>query len=246
LILAPQGSNHVALRYALRSPGRVLGLVLWHLTGNNRGGEVRRSIELARDDWERCLIMRAQNFAPNDDTYSGVALARASISQDDYIRTLLAEQESSVEEVWANLMTPTLLLYKDIPGFATKSWSQKAAAAIRSARLLLLEDDGGLFAYPKDCSELVASIVEFAGSVFHERNQSSTGEIRPKRLIGNLTPRELEVLRLIATRRRNQDIARELVLSERTVARHITNIYRKIEVRTKAEATAVAIHAGLT
>jgi class 3 adenylate cyclase len=52
-----------------------------------------------------------------------------------------------------------------------------------------------------------------------------------------LTAREVEVLRLIAAGRTNTEIASELTLSVRTVARHITNIYTKIGARNKAEAT---------
>ena len=62
----------------------------------------------------------------------------------------------------------------------------------------------------------------------------------------NLTAREIEVLRLIADGRTNLEISRELVLSLRTVARHITNIYGKIGARGKADATAYAIRHGLT
>jgi class 3 adenylate cyclase/DNA-binding CsgD family transcriptional regulator len=62
----------------------------------------------------------------------------------------------------------------------------------------------------------------------------------------HLTAREVEVLRLIAAGRTNAEISRALVLSERTVARHITNIYGKIGARSKADATAYAIHHGLT
>jgi len=61
-----------------------------------------------------------------------------------------------------------------------------------------------------------------------------------------LTEREVEVLRLIATGKSNREIADCLVLSVRTVARHITNIYGKIATRSKAEATAYAIHQGLS
>src|SRR5690606_28892696 len=63
---------------------------------------------------------------------------------------------------------------------------------------------------------------------------------------GHLTPRESDVLRLIAAGKTNREISEELVLSERTVARHITNIYAKVGVRSKAEATAYAIYHGLT
>ena len=54
------------------------------------------------------------------------------------------------------------------------------------------------------------------------------------------------MLRLIATGRTNTEIAEELVLSVRTVARHVTNIYTKIGARNKAEATAYAGRNGLT
>jgi class 3 adenylate cyclase/DNA-binding CsgD family transcriptional regulator/tetratricopeptide (TPR) repeat protein len=60
-----------------------------------------------------------------------------------------------------------------------------------------------------------------------------------------LTPREVEVLRLIAAGRTNTEIADELTLSVRTVARHITNIYTKIEARNKVEATDYAHRHGL-
>jgi DNA-binding NarL/FixJ family response regulator len=55
-----------------------------------------------------------------------------------------------------------------------------------------------------------------------------------------LSPRELEVLRLIAAGKSNREIAEDLFLSPRTVERHIANIYLKIDVHTKAEATAYA------
>ena len=55
-----------------------------------------------------------------------------------------------------------------------------------------------------------------------------------------LTPRELEVLRLVAEGRTNRAIADQLVLSERTVERHITNTFAKLRVSTRAAATAYA------
>lgn len=63
-----------------------------------------------------------------------------------------------------------------------------------------------------------------------------------------LTPREIEVLRLIAVGKSNQKIAEELVISLRTVERHISNIYRKIGVHgstARAAATAYAFSHGL-
>ena len=59
--------------------------------------------------------------------------------------------------------------------------------------------------------------------------------------MAGLTAREAEVLRLVARGQSNKEIAAELVLSVRTVERHITNLYGKIDARGKADATAYAI-----
>jgi pimeloyl-ACP methyl ester carboxylesterase/DNA-binding CsgD family transcriptional regulator len=59
--------------------------------------------------------------------------------------------------------------------------------------------------------------------------------------VAGLTRRELEVLRLISKGYTNHEIGRALTVSERTVARHITNIYSKIDVKSKAGATAYAL-----
>lgn len=55
-----------------------------------------------------------------------------------------------------------------------------------------------------------------------------------------LTQRELQVLRLVATGKTNKGIARELSLSEKTIDRHLSNIFTKIDVATRAAATAFA------
>jgi DNA-binding NarL/FixJ family response regulator len=55
-----------------------------------------------------------------------------------------------------------------------------------------------------------------------------------------LTGRELQVLRLVASGKTNKAIARELSLSEKTVDRHVSNIFAKTDVNTRAAATAFA------
>ena len=60
-----------------------------------------------------------------------------------------------------------------------------------------------------------------------------------------LSPREVEVLRLIAAGRTTQEVAEALVLSVRTVERHITHVYEKIGARGRADATAFALKHGL-
>ena len=65
------------------------------------------------------------------------------------------------------------------------------------------------------------------------------------RLPAGLSAREAEVLRLVAGGKSNRDIARELVLSERTVENHLTRIYGKLGVENRAAATTFAVRQGL-
>jgi len=55
-----------------------------------------------------------------------------------------------------------------------------------------------------------------------------------------LTPRELEVVRLVAAGKSNRDIASALEISENTVARHVQNILGKLQVSSRTAATAFA------
>ena len=63
----------------------------------------------------------------------------------------------------------------------------------------------------------------------------------PKSKIQNLlSPRELEVLRLIAAGRSNAGIAQELVVAVSTVKKHINNLYAKLDARSRTQAVAHA------
>jgi ATP/maltotriose-dependent transcriptional regulator MalT len=57
---------------------------------------------------------------------------------------------------------------------------------------------------------------------------------------GGLTPREVEVLRLVATGATNREVADTLVISDKTVARHVSNMFTKLGISSRAAATAYA------
>jgi DNA-binding CsgD family transcriptional regulator/tetratricopeptide (TPR) repeat protein len=78
----------------------------------------------------------------------------------------------------------------------------------------------------------VARVEALAG---HTRGRADCG----------LTAREVEVLRLVATGKTNRSIAGELFLSEKTVARHVSNIFTRLGLSTRAAATAYAYEHGL-
>jgi DNA-binding CsgD family transcriptional regulator len=60
-----------------------------------------------------------------------------------------------------------------------------------------------------------------------------------------LTPREVEVLALVAEGRTNREIASELYISDKTASVHVSNILRKLEVSNRGEAAALAHRLGL-
>lgn len=64
-------------------------------------------------------------------------------------------------------------------------------------------------------------------------------------LPGGLTAREMEVVRLVATGLSNRAVADALVLSDKTVARHLANIYTKLGISSRSAATAYAYDHGL-
>jgi DNA-binding NarL/FixJ family response regulator len=67
----------------------------------------------------------------------------------------------------------------------------------------------------------------------------------PAAAFSELTPRELDVLRLIAQGLRNRDIAEQLVISEKTVQNHISNIFAKLQVNDRSQAIIRALQGGL-
>jgi DNA-binding NarL/FixJ family response regulator len=62
---------------------------------------------------------------------------------------------------------------------------------------------------------------------------------------GGLTAREVEVLRLVAKGKTNRAIADELIVSEKTVASHLSHIFTKLDLTSRSAATAFAYENGL-
>jgi len=79
-----------------------------------------------------------------------------------------------------------------------------------------------------------------AGALVSELDAAVPGEA-----VTVLTPRELDVLKLVAQGLSNPDIARRLVLSEHTVHRHLANILRKLNLPSRAAAAAWGVRTGL-
>ena len=75
---------------------------------------------------------------------------------------------------------------------------------------------------------------------FHGRRES---DLHPG--LATLSPREEEVLRLLATGETNRQIAKRLAISDETVKSHVGAIFRKLEVSDRTRAAVLAVRAGL-
>ena len=111
-------------------------------------------------------------------------------------------------------------------------WLRNGAS---EASPLVLERDG---------TRLETRLLELSGSrvlVLRERRAAPSGDVLAQ--LG-LSPREAEVLALVADGRTNADIGRALVVSPRTVKKHLESVYEKLGVHSRAGAVGVALRAG--
>lgn len=118
--------------------------------------------------------------------------------------------------------------------------SQRAPYEAAQARLLLrracaaLGDEDTAAAHREAAESALAAL----------RGAATPSAAEPAPLLG-LSPRETQVLGLVATGLTNRAVAERLVLSERTVDRHVGNILSKLGVSSRTAATAVAVRHGL-
>lgn len=85
---------------------------------------------------------------------------------------------------------------------------------------------------------------EIAGRVLREFERERQEERYREQLAG-LTPREEEILKLLATGESNREIGRRLFISEQTVKNHVASIFRKLQVNDRTKAALLAVKFGL-
>jgi len=95
---------------------------------------------------------------------------------------------------------------------------------------------------PRDLGSVLRQVVN--GTVFQTVGVPATQSSSRQATAAGLTAKEQEVLAALARGLSNQQIAKELWLAEQTVKFHLSNIYRKLEVRNRTEAVQHAVRRG--
>jgi DNA-binding CsgD family transcriptional regulator len=141
--------------------------------------------------------------------------------------------------------TPTLVLHADKDARVPYEDGRSLASLIPGAQLVTLRSDNHFtLADEPAWGVLIGNVRHFlaTGKPLPEGQGQAVGSQAPA---GQLTPREIEVLRLIAAGRSNQEIAQELVISFNTVTNHVKNILGKTGSNNRTEAASYAFRNGL-
>jgi DNA-binding CsgD family transcriptional regulator len=176
-------------------------------------------IETARSAWRQLdELARAHR---NDALIAMAAHARGAVAlaADDPRGALAAARQAA--ELWQRLLAPyEAARARLLIGLACRSLGDEDTAELE------LEAARGVFRELGAARDLAGTeALSAGGGALHAHG---------------LSERELEVLRLVAAGRTNREIASALVISERTVARHLQNIYAKLRVSSRTAATAFA------
>lgn len=232
-----------AVAYAVRNPERVERIVLYgtYANGADLGPRDMRNatVDLVRAHWGLGSRMLADMFVPNansDERDQFAVFQRLSADATmagDFMELIW---DADVREEAIALDMPTLVIHRRGDRAIRFRAGELLAALVPNSELVVLDGD----AHPPwfgDVDDLVGAIAPFLGtSPPAPRTVSGTEE---------LTPRERDVLRLVAEGLSDGDIAKRLVLSPHTVHRHVANILRKLDLHSRAAAAAHAARAGL-
>ncbi len=257
-LLGAADAGPVAIAYAASHPEHVSRLVLWCAwarTSDITSPRIQAWLGLIDQDWELMTDTCAHlvlGWSGGELGRQAAERLRESVTREAAQTALAAMSRFDVTALLPQVKSPTLVLHRrDVPWFPVDV-AKSLASGIQDARLTVLEGESTA-PYLGDMETAASVIDEFldegetgmreAGqaAALEERSRSRPAQARPD----GLTKREVEVLRLIASGRTNSEIAEELVLSVRTVERHIGNIYGKISARGRADATAYTLTRGL-
>ena len=211
---------------------------------------VRRATAESADPLRRAVLLPAyveiMLAAGETDAARGACEELESVAErysSAMLAAIAAFERGSVELAGGNAAGALEFLRRALDAWRTL----EAPYEVARARVLIAQACRALDDAEACTLELEAALVDFV------RLGARPDVVRVERLLGGrghdgghgLSPRELEVLRLLAAGKSNREIAGALVISEHTVARHVQNIFGKLRISSRAAATAFAFEHDL-
>jgi DNA-binding CsgD family transcriptional regulator/pimeloyl-ACP methyl ester carboxylesterase len=234
-----------ALACAASHEGRVFAMALREGFGRGKfkpRAEDATMLQLAHDNWELFMRLSAdgtQNLLSVAGLRMMHELITRSATQEMYLRYVREWMAWDIFDVLSSVTMPVLVTSD---GFTPREECRRLVAALPKGSLVTNSWQRGERSPSADAFNafLAQAFISNAGG----------GAPQPAGVDAHdagaaLTPREVEVLRLILAGKSGREIASELVLSARTVERHVANIYRKTKTHGRAQLAAFALRRGL-
>jgi DNA-binding CsgD family transcriptional regulator/pimeloyl-ACP methyl ester carboxylesterase len=235
VLITNGGFGHLAVRYTVAHPGRVRALILGNCSISMSAWPRNFFQGVSAENWD--FFIKSQipaSLAPDEARLWFESMTQCS-TPEDWQRSQTAYVHSDIDGETRRLRVPTLILHSRRFIFFSPDEAVKLAKNVKDARLVFL--DGPFMS--GDPIEAFAAIDAFLAELPYRPSAQTPPE-------NTLSHREIEVLRLLAVGRSNQDIADELVISLNTVRRHVSNIFDKTGVANRAEAATFAARNGIS
>lgn len=163
-------------------------------------------------------------------------LQKKTVSPRNASRLWKSFHTLDMKELAPELDVPTLILHVEENKMVDFDEGRKLASLIPEARFVPLDSVNHVLLEDEPAWErFVNEVRDFLGTETFDASG-----LDPRKAISRLTPRESEVLTLMARGLNNDQIAQQLVISSKTVRNHVSRIYRKLDVDTRAQAIVLA------
>jgi pimeloyl-ACP methyl ester carboxylesterase/DNA-binding CsgD family transcriptional regulator len=227
--------GHIAVQYARAHPQSVAALVLNGVPASMTAWPSGLFSILSAQNWEYFLRSILAPGLSAEDTRLGIELMKETTTYSDYEAMWAVQSASDVSDVLPQLDVPSLVIQAREFNVLPLTEIQRLAALIPGARMVTVDGQGSF----GDVDQAMRAIETFLANLPAEREAGWSP------LNSGLSQREVEVLRLLAWGRSNQQIADELVISVNTVIRHVSNVFGKTGVANRAQAAIYARDHGI-